>query len=298
MIVQGVDTSTLPGQFEGAVAGRTLILDGDGPCYVASATAKRLDTAMRNFQQNVLKLMFLTNSEDCRIHLTARDSDKHGRFRVIAAKPYQGQRKGKSKPALLEPLREAVADNSTWLAEYQVMMHRELEADDGMMQDAYRLKDNGVICSEDKDLRMTPYPYYEARKGVVQAGEPVGWVSIAHTPAGNPKLIGQGPLFFWAQMLAGDTADNISGVLRYNGRLCGVAGAYDALKDIRAIPEAANVVIDAYRAIDQNVLAEGWLLWLTRWPGDNVHKYISSLDLSAENAAFVQDCLHRRWVNV
>lgn len=298
MIVQGVDLSTLPDQFDGAIAGRTLILDGDGPCYVASATAKRLDTALRNFQQNVLKLMFLTNSEDCRIHLTARDSDKHGRFRVQAAKPYQGQRKGKAKPALLEPLREAVAENSNWLPEYQVLLHRELEADDGMMQDAYRLKDRGVICSEDKDLRMTPYPYYEARKGTVQAGEPFGWISVAHTPAGTPKLVGQGPVFFWAQMLMGDTADNIAGLLRLDGKLCGVVGAYGALDGIRDIHEVANYVISAYRAIDQNVVAEGWLLWLTRWPGDNVIKYMQELNLSHENRAFIEDCVRRKWVNV
>ena len=49
MIVQGVDISALPDQFQSAVPGRTLIIDGDGPCYVAAATVKRLDTALRNF---------------------------------------------------------------------------------------------------------------------------------------------------------------------------------------------------------------------------------------------------------
>ena len=296
MIVQGVDTSALPDQFNNAVPGRTLILDGDGPCYVAAATVKRLDTALRNFQQEVLKRMFLAGASDCRIHLTARDSDKHGRFRVKAAKPYQGQRKGKAKPALLEPLRELVADNSTWLDDYSVLMHRELEADDGMMQDAYRLGDDGVIWSEDKDLRMTPYPYYEAKRGQVMQGQPVGWVSVAHTPSGTPKLVGQGPLFFWAQMLMGDTADNIAGVLRYNGKLCGAVGAYDVLKDVQDINVAANTVIDAYRVIDQNVLAEGWLLWLTRWHGDNVLQYMQSLALTSENAEFVRACSMRDWV--
>ncbi len=227
--IQGIDTSALADQFQSAVPGRTLIIDGDGPCYVAAATVKRLDTALRNFQQEILKRMFLAGASDCRIHLTARDSDKHGRFRVKAGKPYQVNRKSKSKPPLLEPLRELVADNSTWLDDYSVLLHRELEADDGMIQDAYRLGDNGVICSEDKDLRMTPYPYYEIDRGQVQPGQPVGWVSIKHTPSGTPKLTGQGPLFFWAQMLMGDTADNVQGVARYNGKLCGAVGAFDVL---------------------------------------------------------------------
>lgn len=295
-IINGIDLSQIPDQFDNAVKGRTLILDGDGPCYVASATAKRIDTALRHFQNEVLKRMFLTKASDIRIHLTARSSDKHGRFRVIAAKPYQGQRKGKAKPALLEPLRELVADNSTWLEEYSVLMHRELEADDGMMQDAYRLGENGVISSEDKDLRMTPFPYYEASRGQVMPSQPEGWISIKHTEAGNPKLVGQGPMFFWAQLLAGDTADNIAGIKKFDGKLCGVNGAYNVLKDITTVQDAANAVIEGYRRINQNVLAEGWLLWLTRWHKDNVVQYMQGIDLSPENRDFVDDCLHRAWV--
>lgn len=296
MIVQGVDISALPDQFQSAVPGRTLIIDGDGPCYVAAATVKRLDTALRNFQQEILKRMFLAGASDCRIHLTSRDSDKHGRFRVKAGKPYQGNRKGKSKPPLLEPLRELVADNSTWLDDYSVLLHRELEADDGMIQDAYRLGENGVICSEDKDLRMTPYPYYEIDRGQVQPSQPVGWVSIKHTPSGTPKLTGQGPLFFWAQMLMGDTADNVQGVARYNGKLCGAVCAFDVLKDVRCIHDASNIVLDAYREINQNAVAEGWLIWLTRWHKDNVIQYMRELNLTPANRDFIEDCVLRDWV--
>lgn len=296
MIVQGVDLSALPDQFQSAVPGRTLIIDGDGPCYVAAATVKRLDTALRNFQQEILKRMFLAGASDCRIHLTSRDSDKHGRFRVKAGKPYQGNRKGKSKPPLLEPLRELVADNSTWLDDYSVLLHRELEADDGMIQDAYLLGENGVIWSEDKDLRMTPYPYYEIDRGQVQPSQPVGWVSIKHTPSGTPKLTGQGPLFFWAQMLMGDTADNVQGVARYNGKLCGAVCAFDVLKDVRCIHDASNIVLDAYREINQNAVAEGWLLWLTRWHKDNVIQYMRELNLTPANRDFIEDCVLRDWV--
>ena len=296
MIVQGVDISALPDQFQSAVPGRTLIIDGDGPCYVAAATVKRLDTALRNFQQEILKRMFLAGASDCRIHLTSRDSDKHGRFRVKAGKPYQGNRKSKSKPPLLEPLRELVADNSTWLDDYSVLLHRELEADDGMIQDAYRLGENGVICSEDKDLRMTPYPYYEIDRGQVQPSQPVGWVSIKHTPSGTPKLTGQGPMFFWAQMLMGDTADNVQGVARYNGKLCGAVCAFDVLKDVRCIHDAANIVLDAYREINQNAVAEGWLIWLTRWHKDNVIQYMRELNLTQANRDFIEDCVLRDWV--
>lgn len=295
----GVDLDALPAQFEGCVQGRTLILDGDGPAYVAAATVKRLDTGIRRFQQAVLARMFMCQAQDVRIHLTARDSGKHGRFRVIAGKPYQGQREGGKKPPLLEPLRHAMADRSNWLPEFDVQMHRELEADDGMIQDAYRLGEFGVISSEDKDLRMTPHWYYEEKTGQVMQGEPVGWVDLAFTPAGAAKLHGQGPLFFWLQMLAGDSADNIQGIARLDGQLCGPVGAVGAMKQFNHAPRvdgAANFVIDQYRKINQNVLAEGWLLWLTRWHKDNVLQYFRELDLSEANKAFVTDCSYRVWV--
>ncbi len=296
MIVQGVDTDTLAATYDNAVQGRVLILDGDGPAYVASATAKRLDTAVRNFQQEVLKRMFLAQCSECRIHLTPSGSDKHGRFRVKATKPYQGNRNSKSKPSLLEPLRQAIQDNSTWLDEYDVQSHMDVEADDAMIRDAYHFKENGVISSEDKDLRMTPWLYYEAERGQVMAAQPVGFVTLKHTPSGTPKCLGQGPLFFWAQMLMGDTADNIAGIQKYKGALCGAVGAYGVLKDVTDINDAANIVIDGYRAINQNVVAEGWLLWLTRWHKDNVVNYLNELALSPANTDFVQDCLRRDWV--
>jgi len=296
MQLYGIDTDAVPDQFDSAVSGRVLIHDGDGDCYVAAATSKRLDTAVRRFQTAMLTRMFLAGASTARIHLTAHNSDKHGRFRVKAIKPYQGQRKGKDKPALLEPLREAVADNASWLDEYSVLLHRELEADDGMMQDAYRLGENGVISSADKDLRMTPYLYFEESKGQVMQSQPVGWVSVKHTPSGTPKLVGQGPLFFWGQMMCGDTADHIQGILRYEGQKCGPVGAYKALHDVTCINDAANRVLDAYRKIDQNPVAEGWLLWLTRWHKDNVINYMRELSLSEINRAFVEECVLRDWV--
>lgn len=297
MIVNGIDTDAMPPLFGNVVQGRVLIVDGDGPAYVAAATAKRLDTALRNFQQNILTQLFLTKAQTARIHFTAKTSKKAGRFNVVAIKPYQGQRKDKAKPSLVEPLREAASDRSTWLEEYECVLHRELEADDGMMHDAYQLGENGLIWSGDKDLRMTPYPYWCREKGVILPSQPFGWLQPKYTPSGTMKLIGQGPLFFWAQMLMGDTADHIQGLLRYRGELCGPAKAYEVLHPLEAAGDmnaVANVVLDAYRAIDQNPVAEGYLLWMLRWPGDHVVHYFNSLTLSKDNADFVRDCAYNR----
>lgn len=294
MILFGIDTETVgAATWERPKTGRVLILDADGPAYVAAATVKRLDTAIRRFQQDVLTRMFLTRCASARLHLTSNDSTKFGRFNVKAAKPYQGNRTSKAKPPLLEPLREAMCLEQHWLPEFEfVKLHRDIEADDAMMEDAYSLKDNGVTNSADKDLRMTPYPYYEETTGIVMPGEPVGKLWI--TPKG--KRLGQGPLFFWAQMLMGDTADNIKGIEKLNGKLCGAVAAYNALHDCTNIDDAANRVLDGYRAIDQNAVAEAWLLWLRRSPTDNVVQYLKELNLSQPNYDFIQHCLARDWV--
>ena len=290
-----VDPAALTPQFEGAKRGRTLILDGDGLCYVVAATVKTLPTAIRHFQQRVLELMFLTRSEDALVHLTADGSYKAGRFLIRAEKPYQGNRKGKEKPALLESVRRAVAEQDNVLPDYSVLLNWEVEADDAMMQDAYRLRDNGVVWSEDKDLRMTPFPYYDRNRGEVMDGAGFGFIDIAFTKAGNPKPVGQGLKFFWMQMLMGDTADNIAGLRRLDGKLCGPALAYNSLHSIQTEDEVANFVIDGYRKINQNPLPEGWLLWLTRHPRDSFWQYLSELRLTPANIDFINDCVRRHW---
>lgn len=293
---RGVNFSALADQFGGYIPGRMLILDGDGGAYRAAATSKRLDTAIRRYQQDMLTQLFLTGSEAVRIHLTSSDSDKAGRFRIKAAKPYQGNRTNKDKPSLLEPLREAMTDRRNWLAEFdEVIMNRIKEADDAMITDAYYYKENGVIWSDDKDLNMTPYPQWDRAAGVLMPSDPFGSLAMKYSAAGVGKCTGRSLLFFWAQMLMGDTADNVKGVLTLNGKTCGASGAYNALSSVKSVAEAANIVLDAYRAIDQNPLPEGYLLFLHRNETDNFWKYLHELQLTEINRAYIEDCVQRDW---
>lgn len=299
MIVKGLDlTKVRAAEHIAATAlgARTLILDGDGPAYRAAATVKRLDTAIRHFQSYVLAELDMTRCGTAMVHLTHRRCTKNGRMLVRAAKPYQGQRKGKSKPPLLEPLREALMDKANWLPEFEVRMHYDIEADDAMIIQAHQLQDRGVVWSDDKDLRCTPYHYYEQSLGTVQGFEPHGYIEQKLTPAGNLKVIGRGPVFFWAQMLMGDTADNIAGLLRYNGQLCGPAGALKVLGGVRNRDEAANLVLAGYRESGQNALAEGHLLHLLRHPHDTVEAYFLQHELDPLNREFVLECAAQSWM--
>ena len=297
MQIKGLDLSQLGDQFKGHGQGRTLILDGDGPCYVAAATVKTLSTAVSKVQSMILGYMFLAGAQDARVHLTAMDSKKAGRGNIIATKPYQGNRKGKAKPPLLEATRQAVANPANWLSEFEVIYHTELEADDGMIHDAYRLQEHGVIRSEDKDLRMTPYNYWDIKQGRIIVPGLGGFGSLHEefTGAGQHKCVGYGRKFFWAQMLMGDTADNVAGIKTLYGKLCGSVGAYQALQHFQSEDECANYVLDHYRAINQNPLAEGWLLWLQRRPQDTFWQYCSELALSKENKEYLLACSQREW---
>ena len=291
----GIDLGAVAEDFKGAIAGRTLIMDGDGPAYRAAATSKRLDTAIRRYHTDMLTQMFMTESQFLTVHLTASKSQKNGRGDIIATKPYQGNRSGKSKPPLLEPLRTALTLPVNWLPDMNVILHYELEADDGMIIQAHQLKEDGVIWSDDKDLRLTPWPYYEQKLGLVTGSVSVGTTWKSYTPSGTLKIEGRADKFFWTQMLMGDTADNVTGIQKLNGRLCGPAAAFTALEDLHTLPDIANFVVDGYRAINQNVLAEGWLLWLLRHPHDSFWIYLRSCSLSPANVAFVVDCSKRKW---
>jgi hypothetical protein len=294
-MVGGIDLSTLGDQFGGYTPGRTLIVDADGPAYAAAATVKTLSTGLRKFQSMMLTQMFLAQAERLELHLTASTSHKAGRFNIIAAKPYQGNRDGKAKPALLEPLRQAIAHESNWLPEYTATMHHLLEADDGMIQSAYVHGENGVIWSEDKDLRLTPYNYFCRKTNTIIKVGGFGSLYMDYTSSGSAKCLGYGPKFFWAQMLMGDTADNIQGVKRLDGKLCGPVAAFNYLDKWDTENACANQVIDAYRAIDQNPIPEGWLLWLLRREGDTFWIYLNELDWTPANRAFLDDCVRRVW---
>lgn len=289
-LLAGRDLSMLGDQFAGHVQGRTLILDGDGPCYVAAATVKTLPTAVRRVQQMILEYMFLAGAESCEVHLTARGSQKTGRDNIRGVKLYQANRDGKDKPALLEATREALANRANWLPEFEVILHRQLEADDGMMMSAYRLGEHGVIRSEDKDLRMTPFNYWDIKKGVMRPPAGFGDIWMEYTEkAGTAKCVGHGRKFFWAQMLMGDTADNVAGLTKLDGKLCGPAGAYAFLKDVGDEATAANFVLSAYKRNKQNPMPEGYFLWMLRSNSDTFFQYLMELNLTPEIKAYVYE---------
>lgn len=295
-VFKGADPSLALTNYGAVQDAGVLILDGDGLCYEASASAKSLPLALDKLRQKVLELMFLVGAQECRMHLTAKGSRKNMRDCLLGALPYQGNRQGKPKPPLLEILRIAAAQPGGFPegTGVTVILHRFLEADDGMMQDAYT-QPKALVVSADKDLRIVPCPWYDMQTGNVDTiQDRYGW---AEFDPDKGKIVGHGTKFFWAQMLHGDQADNVKGLFSALGKRCGAVEAAEILRGCTSEDIAANTVLDLYRLIQQNPWPEAYALWLLRSDDDHVAKYITSLRISKANQEFLREQYNTGWID-
>ena len=281
--------------------GKILLFDGDAACYTSTAGVANIKTAINKFEKAIYTAMFLAGCEKARVHLTPRGCYKNGRRELLTVKPYQDNRGSAKKPPLLEVLRSGQAvHHFVNHPDIEVFLHFDIEADDALMMDAYTIQ-NGILASADKDLNIVPTAKLDLETGLIHSlpiGDRYGWIDrkFWNTDAGNvsSKMIGQGTKFFWAQMLMGDTADNVQGIIKLNGKLCGEAGAYAALEPIKTESECANFVLDGYRKIDQNPIPEGVAMWLIRNYEDSFYDYALECKLSSDNIEFLNDCFHNR----
>lgn len=281
---------------------RVLLYDGDGACYQHSAGVARLPTAQSRLEKDILTMMFLAKCSTARVHLTPKGCLKNNRHLLLGVNGYQQNRSNSKKPALLEMLRDSAEHYFQDHPTIKVLSHYDIEADDGLMIDHYSMS-NGVLISPDKDLLISPKEQYMTDSGKfikLPDGERYGWIEKKEwcTPSGkvNSKVVGKGTRFFLAQMLMGDTADAVKGIIKYDGKLCGAAGALGILQHVHCEHEAVNIVLDGYRAIDQNPIPEAEALWLLRNRDDNSYKYFTENELTTENKQFLDDCyFNRKW---
>lgn len=230
MIVNGIELGDLDGLAHDAetlvlpeqVPGRTVHIDADFLAYQVTAeksdgtTDKTYEDMQHNAEVAVETLRGLAAAQYVHLHLTPSTSNKGGRFEQALLKQYQGNRIEKPKPRYLGIMRE-------WLVKrFPGTLHQFCEADDGMSSQQYAAIARGernlsIIASKDKDLRMVPGLQLDWNTGAIHDTEDddFGHVELVERtmPSGNVKeLKGYGHKFFWAQMLIGDTADNISGI--------------------------------------------------------------------------------------
>lgn len=275
MIIRGLDLANLGEQLAPANPGKVLLLDGDFLVYRAAATVKTLPTAIRRFYQMVLEEMFLLGTQECTVYLTPTGCAKCNRWHLPTVKPYQASRANRAELPLKQPLKQHLINNPEQYQEQGITVKAStfFEADDLIVMDSYALKERCIVSSGDKDLWLSPWPRLNASTGEVwdALDDPYGWIEWDATQA--MPVRGHGLKFFWWQMLAGDEADNIKGIQTLRGKLCGKRGAYDAIAPLDSAEEAAELVVGAYAAIQQDVLAEAEALFLRRSEHDSAYAY-------------------------
>lgn len=196
-----------------------------------------------------------------------------GNFRekIAVSKPYKGNRKSE-KPFHYKNLRAYIQHA------YNTVLVDGMEADDAMViEQVSRLdKLDTVICSRDKDLRIAPGMHYGwevsgqdafpltriselgflnpvVKTKTNKDGEEVEYIS-------NVK--GGGLKFFYAQMIMGDSTDNIPGLPRSGPIL-----AYKTVDPCESEQELFETVSQLYRDKmganwEEYMLEQGRLLWM------------------------------------
>lgn len=305
---------TLPSQagltLPDLVPGRVLQLDADILAYHVSFDPETtLDQAIGNYRAEVSKFAALAGAEFVNHCVTGSGSSKGGRYEAAIQKAYQDNRSGKPKPLLVGPMREYVRDTYPETAAGDKGFYcLDREADDQLCILQQAAIDRGernlsVIWSADKDLLMM--------EGLHLCNDTYNLVDV-HGYGGivldrsksSPKVRGWGTAMFWAQMLMGDTADNIQGLLHLTGDMlnkykpnkavaacngdperlaklaakrtpqtCGAVTTFDILGPCQNDREAATRVLQLYQSTygadwARIMRSEAQLLWMRRWSAD------------------------------
>lgn len=124
-----------------------------------------------------------------------------------------------------------------------------LEADDSMAIDHVNSEDDTILCSRDKDLMSIPGMFYRWELGKGSSWGPnlitkEGWLSL-NREKNTPKLTGAGDSWFFAQLLMGDTVDNIPGCPGV-----GCVAAYNLLNDKTPDEQLENVINEYKKAYE------------------------------------------------
>lgn len=236
------------------------LIDGDVLLYECSAVAemedeiKVFDFVKEVFDTKVRDIVAAVEADSYTLYVTGKGNF---RFDIAVTKPYKGNRKAE-KPWHYDNLRAYV------LALPEAVLVEGMEADDAM---SIAQTDDTVICTRDKDLRMVEGWHYGWQTGM-QAGFQLqqvdGFGTLTLSDGKSKKIRGTGMMFFYSQLLTGDTVDNILGL-----KGCGPVKAYDLLHECKTEEELFKVVQGAYEEKHgdewrTHMLEMGRLLWMVR----------------------------------
>ena len=163
---------------------------------------------------------------------------------------YKGQRKDTLKPLHLEEV------SNHLIKKYSPEVVTYYEADDRVVMDAYRNKDKCVI-GVDKDYFGCDVLFFNANqvdKGIQDCS---GLGSLYLNTKGEVKGIGR--MFFYHQILSGDSSDNYKANSANSEYEWGDKSSYKLLKDCKTDKEALEAIKQGYQLIyPEPRIISGW----------------------------------------
>jgi DNA polymerase-1 len=238
-----------------------LYVDADGLCYFcAGSSTTTPQQSLLNVQEK-LKGVEQVAGQRATLVCTASGSPKGGRYTIATVKPYQGNRGKGPKPANWAFLRDRMLAGEFGRP---MLVEKHAEADDLC---ASLAGPRTALHYQDKDFRMMPGWH------ITWKDYAIVFVSDQQFRVDHDGLI-YGEAWFWHQMLMGDGADNIPGIPKLFGKLCGEKRARDYLADVHDRRTAQKLVEAAYRDHYGDDLwwpmmrEQGQLLWMRREPDD------------------------------
>ncbi len=277
---------------------KVLLIDGDILVYNIAHVVEKINSydgeklsnyPLMKVQEMVEKkmdyILFACPHDVVELYLTSTDKSN---FRYAEAKtlPYKENRKGKPKPFHYNAIRQFLMNR------YKAVVIIGKEADDELSLRATQEMAKGghpIIATSDKDLNMiecTIYNIGQSKMVKYESGHfDIGylWKEIkmmkkkhkekdTYLKKTNTSLKGRGLMWFYAQMILGDIADNIPGV-----KGVGDVGVYDLLSDCKTEKELFDVVWGLYQEKEygkDRFLEVARLLWMQTDEIEDIRDYL------------------------
>ena len=220
---------------------------------VKRTTIEPLSHALQLIKKTISDIVTAVEADSYELYLTSDDKSNF-RFGIAKTLPYKGNRTA-PRPQHYGAIRD-------YLIEYhwaKVICGE--EADDAM---GARQSDDTVIVSIDKDMWQIPGRHYNFVTHESQTIDELGYLRIAEN---RRKLYGGGDKWFFAQMLLGDSADNIPGVAGY-----GPVNTFDLLYSLKSFAQLKKVVYAIYKEVGivDRFLEVAQLLWIRHKHSENI----------------------------
>ncbi len=242
------------------------------------------------------KIRRILNPRSIKFILTNPDKKNNYRY-SIETKDKKYKQNRVERPYYYEHLRSYFINNYNircgfqekdllYIVEDQTFVTKINEADDYISQIIYQdymrcIEDEDedeavcayISCSNDKDFKQNPGFYLDINKWTTSFSDLFGYISYDISKGFD----GRGFLFFCAQMLMGDVADNIGGV-----KGIGPKKTYNILNGCETYQEAWWFVCNTYKEKDmceQEIKTNATLLWLTKEPGRYLPHSPSIIDM-------------------